>query len=108
MNAMQIDIRSESPSSPDARILLEELSMHLLTKTGRDGRNSFALVEMDQPGSRFLMAYSSGIPMGCGGLRRLHDAADEGVCEVKRMYARNRGQGVAQCAVGSGESSDDS
>lgn len=36
------------------------------------------------PGGWLLLATSDGIPVGCGGIRRIGD----GICELKRMYVR--------------------
>ena len=50
-------------------------------------------VEMAPPEGAFLVAHERGLPVACGGLKRL----DEGTAEIKRMYvipaARGRGLG---------------
>jgi GNAT superfamily N-acetyltransferase len=51
--------------------------------------------EMVAPRGIFLVGYEDGVPVACGGLRRL----DDGVAEIKRMYVasavRSRGVGRA-------------
>jgi ribosomal protein S18 acetylase RimI-like enzyme len=45
---------------------------------------------MQMERSVFLVAQAGGEAVGCGGLRPVIDE----VCEIKRMYAKYRGQGI--------------
>ncbi len=70
--------------------LLDELSLDLARKTGRDGRASFAASDMDLPRSVFLVATEDGEAVGCGALRPINETT----CEIKRMFTRRRSQGI--------------
>jgi len=53
--------------------------------------------ELGPPGGTFLVGTRGGIPVCCGGVKRL----DERCCEIKRMYVapHARGQGVARALL---------
>lgn len=53
--------------------------------------------EMGPPGGTFLVGWSDGEPVCCGGVKRLPD----GACEIKRMFVvpAARGQGVARALL---------
>ncbi|HEX2997200.1 MAG TPA: GNAT family N-acetyltransferase [Anaerolineales bacterium] len=87
---MALVIRVCSPSDKEVKPLLAALSDELFRITGNDGRASFADDDMQAERSVFLVAMADGEAVGCGGLRPLTD----GVCEIKRMYARYHGQGI--------------
>ena len=86
----KIEIKTGDPNSPEAASLLNELSLDLEQKTGRDGRNSFAIQDVNVPRSWFVVAYDGDGPIGCGAIRPI----DDEICEVKRMYARKKGMGI--------------
>jgi GNAT superfamily N-acetyltransferase len=54
--------------------------------------------ELGPPGGAFLVGYRDGVPVCCGGVKRLPD----GACEIKRMYVVEaaRGQGLARELLG--------
>ena len=80
------------PGHPDALALLEEPSAVLTAITGDSGKSSFAVADARVESSLFVVARdAAGGLLGCGALRPL----DEGVAEVKRMYARAATSGVA-------------
>jgi GNAT superfamily N-acetyltransferase len=58
--------------------------------------------EMNPPNGQFIVGYSDGVAVCCGGLKRL----DAETCEIKRMYVvpEARGQGVARELLGALES----
>ena len=79
------------PASADAQLLIEELSATLAAITGASGKASFA---QQEAGVLFVVARGDdGALLGCGAVRPLQD----GVGEIKRMYARpgTRGVGAA-------------
>lgn len=90
-------VHSADADSADARRLMIELSSTLAAITGDDGTSSFDTVEMQAAGARFAIATNSnGEAVGCGGFRPL----DEGIAEIKRMFAvpGTRGVGTAVLA----------
>jgi ribosomal protein S18 acetylase RimI-like enzyme len=88
---MALNIVTLDPEHADARMLLDELSAALQAITGNSGRCGFAADDVRGPRSRFVMARDAdGRAIGCGALRPLQ----EGVAELKRMYARPGGQGT--------------
>ena len=78
------------PSHPDAVTLLLELSDALYAITGCDGRASFGEQYVRGEGGAFLVGYRNGVAVSCGGFRPLAD----GIAEAKRVYARERGDGL--------------
>ena len=85
-----IEVRTAPADSPEAVILMRELSKTLLSVTGRSGEASFQPEDMAAPRNVFAVAYRSGAPAGCGAIREI----SPDTCELKRMYARDRGVGV--------------
>ena len=53
--------------------------------------------EVGPPGGTFVVGYEAGVPVCCGGVKRLPD----GACEIKRMFvvADARGRGVARALL---------
>jgi GNAT superfamily N-acetyltransferase len=90
-------IRAEDPGTPNAIVLVDELSAALAAITGDSGRSSFDADDIRVAGARFVVARGAdGQAVGCGALRPLAD----GIVELKRMYARpgSRGAGSALLA----------
>ncbi|MFZ1994254.1 MAG: GNAT family N-acetyltransferase [Solirubrobacteraceae bacterium] len=54
--------------------------------------------ELSPPGGAFVVGYHEGVPVCCGGVKRLDDER----CEIKKMYVipELRGQGVARALLG--------
>ena len=50
--------------------------------------------ELSPPGGGFIVGCTGGLPVCCGGVKRL----DDRICEIKKMYVvpEHRGQGVAR------------
>ena len=85
------------PASPDAQVLVEELSAALAALTGSSGKASFSVDDARAPRSLFVVARADdGRLLGCGALRPL----EGDVGEVKRMYARPGTQGVGAALMG--------
>jgi ribosomal protein S18 acetylase RimI-like enzyme len=82
------------PDAPQARPLLAELSAQLGARFGGDGRDSFQGWQADER-HIFLLAQHEGEAVGCGAVRPLTDS----VGEVKRMYARQPGQGIGRAVL---------
>lgn len=86
-----IHIQEEDPGTPDAILLLDELSDTLKAITGASGRTSFDPEDVRVARSIFVMARDEeGNAVGCGAFRPIDDAT----AEVKRMYTRDKGRGV--------------
>ena len=76
---------SADPDCDEARGLIAELDAALAAICGDSGSASFDANDVRGPRAVFLLARdASGVAVGCGALRPI----DEGVAEVKRMYAR--------------------
>ena len=91
-----IHIAAESPTSADSQTQMAELSEILAGITGADGRASFDSADMLSPRARFVVARDArNTPLGCGAFRPLQ----EGVAELKRMYARRGTKGVGRAIL---------
>lgn len=91
MDLENIIISAESPFSPDAVSLMEELSLCLQAITGSSGKNSFDAHDVCNDRAIFAIARNQeGRAIGCGAFRPL----DQTAAEVKRMYAREKGMGI--------------
>lgn len=89
-------ISTKDPDSPDALRLLEELSDVLKRITGDSGKASFNGDDVRVFNARFVVAYDeTGAAVGCGAFRPLQN----GIAEVKRMYARPGTQGVGSAIL---------
>lgn len=76
--------------SPEATLLMRELSEELTRITGNSGTASFDVDDMRDARSVFAIARLDGEPVGCGAIR----SYNERVAELKRMYAKHKGIGV--------------
>lgn len=92
-----IELRDESPSSPASRRLWEEYLALVRDRLGESFAPTAEIFARDDdlsgPGAVWLVAYSGGEPVACGGLLRL----DATRAEIKRLFvtapARRRGIG---------------
>ena len=87
-------IAPQDPGTPDAVSLIDQLSHTLESVTGGNGKSSFNPDDVRGSKAMFVVARDScGVAVGCGAFRQLED----GVAEVKRMYAipGSRGVGTA-------------
>ncbi len=86
-----IIIAFEDPGSPDAIVLMNELSACLQAITGDSGQSSFSVSDVCIPRSLFVIARTlKGEAIGCGAFRPL----DEKTAEIKRMYVRAKAKGT--------------
>jgi ribosomal protein S18 acetylase RimI-like enzyme len=93
---MALSIVTLDPEHADARVLLDELSAALQAITGDSGRSGFVADDVRGPRSRFVVARDAdGHAIGCGALRPLQD----GVAELKRMYAKTDGRGTGAAVL---------
>ena len=53
--------------------------------------------ELSPPGGAFVVGFDAGVPVCCGGIKRLPD----GACEIKKMFVASeaRGRGVARALL---------
>lgn len=90
-------IQQESPDSPLAVELINELETHLESfGYPAHSRHGYSVEKLIQQGVAFFIMRSDGIPVGCGGIQLF---ADYG--EVKRMFVRTDQQrkGYAQAML---------
>jgi N-acetylglutamate synthase-like GNAT family acetyltransferase len=86
-----IIIKDESPNSPDALHLMDELSESLESITGNSGKGSFNPNDIYVPRALFVIARNKdGEAIGCGAIRPINRS----IAEVKRMYAKIKGVGI--------------
>ena len=91
MLAEEIVVAAEDPRSPEAALLMNELSACLQAITGDGGQNSFNVEDVCVPRSLFAIARNpKGEAVGCGAFRPM----DEKTAEIKRMYVREKSSGV--------------
>lgn len=88
---MKFIIEIEDPSSKDATLLMQELSLILKGITGSSGAASFNIDDLKYEKSCFLIARDeAGKAIACGSIRAMEDH----VAEIKRMYTRVPGVGA--------------
>lgn len=90
-----IIVQKAPADSPEAALLMRELSDFLLKLTGRSGEASFHTEDMDHPRAAFAVAFVDGKPAGCGAIREF----EGDTAELKRMYAREKSRGVGKRLV---------
>lgn len=83
-------VQACDPGTPEAEVLLGELSAALAAMTGDNGRSSYDPDDSRGARSLFVIARDASGLLGCGALRPV----DERVAEIKRMYARPGTTGV--------------
>ncbi|MDF2888513.1 MAG: family N-acetyltransferase [Lacrimispora sp.] len=85
-----IQVMEAAIDSDESLSLLSELSACLNHITGNSGESSFSVNDMEDKKSTFVIARNGSKPVGCGAIRRI----DNTTAEIKRMYAKEQGQGV--------------
>ena len=97
-----IVIVTASASSPEARLLQDELSEVLQSLSGDSGRASFDIEAPDQRSGFYLAKNSAGQLLGCAALRPLGEP-DSNTAELKRMFARPGSVGVGAALLAHAE-----
>lgn len=89
-------VAEADPGAAEAQALLAELDGALQAISGDSGSGAFRADDARGAAGRFAVARDAqGRALGCGALRPL----EEGVAEVKRMYARPGTQGVGSALL---------
>lgn len=93
-----VTVVTESPRSPEARQLLENLWQELASRYDFSDEAPYTPEQLDVPGRLFLAARIADEPVGCGALLPM---AEEGVGEIRRMWVEPafRRQGVAKALL---------
>ena len=97
-----IVIVTASASSPEARLLQDELSEVLQSLSGDSGRASFDIEAPDERAGFYLAKNSAGQLLGCAALRPLGEP-DSDTAELKRMFARPGSVGVGAALLAHAE-----
>ena len=98
----EIVIATASASSPEARLLQDELSAVLQQLSGDSGRASFDADAPDQRAGFYLAKNSAGQLLGCAALRPL-GAPNSTTAELKRMFAGPGSVGVGAALLAHAE-----
>ncbi|NUS18870.1 MAG: GNAT family N-acetyltransferase [Mesorhizobium sp.] len=95
---MAVEIAVETPLQDDVRALVAELNAALLELTPPEHCYHLTVEQMAGSDTTVFIARDNGLAVGCGALKRHHDATGE----VKRMYTRpsHRGQKIGAEIVG--------
>ncbi|WP_022903612.1 GNAT family N-acetyltransferase [Curtobacterium sp. B8] len=107
---MPLDVRTVPADAPEVDALLDayldERERTFPRAQGTYARKRTPAAEFTVPDGVFVVAYDDGVPVGCGGLRRIADGRTEdgGVdvrFEVKHVYVtpEGRGRGVATAVM---------
>ena len=91
----------EDPMSPDAVLLVRELSAELGPIYGDDGSGAFVPEDVQVPRAAFVVARLDGEPVGCGAIKPFGDEPAPATAEVKRMFVRPsaRGRGISRAVL---------
>lgn len=94
---MAIQVRKESPDSPDAQQLIRELTEYLTPLSPPESQHGYSVDKLVQRGVHFFVIRVDGEPAACGGIEFFGDE----YAEVKRMYVRPafRRQGLAKLVL---------
>ena len=82
-------ITRESPDTPDARSLVEELDAHLVPLYPPSSHHGLDVERLISEGVAFFVLRSDGIAAACGGVKLFGDEYGE----LKRMYVRPQFRG---------------
>lgn len=90
---MHMTIVAERPDTPDAVVLINELTEILEADYPPESRHGFSVEKLIAQQVAFFVVRVDGIAVGCGGIKLFADFG-----ELKRMYVRHayRGQRIAE------------
>lgn len=90
-------ITSERPDTPDARLLIEELTAYLTPLSPPESQHGYSIEKLLARNVDFFVVRVDGDLAGCGGIEFFGDEYGE----IKRMYVRRefRGQGIGKLIV---------
>jgi GNAT superfamily N-acetyltransferase len=93
-----ITIAPERPDTPDSRLLIDELEMHLAPYYPQENRFGYSVEKLMRQGVAFFVTRVDGVAAGCGGVQFF--GTEYG--ELKRMFVRTRfrGLGLAKRMLG--------
>lgn len=97
-----LTVSREAADSPDARILVAELTADLATEGyPPESTHGYDVAALLARGVTFVVARLDGSPVGCGGIQLVHEPGAEAFGELKRMYVRpaHRGSGVSRAIL---------
>ena len=83
-------ITAESPDSPDAKALIDELDAYLVPLYPIESHHGYSVEKLIAEGVAFFLIRDNGTPAGCGGIQLF--GTEYG--EVKRMYVRPQFRGL--------------
>jgi putative acetyltransferase len=89
-----VSIELVRSATDDVRVLIAELDRQLSAEYPPEQRHGLALDAIFKPNMRFFLARLNGAAAGCGGVELFAEFA-----EIKRMYVRDAGRGVAQALL---------
>ncbi|MGF1445861.1 MAG: GNAT family N-acetyltransferase [Pikeienuella sp.] len=92
----QLELLAAHPLSEEALAMIGQSEAELSALYRPEHRNAFSPQELVEADTRFIVAYDSGGPIGCGGM-----APALGYGELKRIFVTRaaRGRGVAKAIV---------
>ncbi|WP_065959817.1 GNAT family N-acetyltransferase [Curtobacterium sp. UCD-KPL2560] len=102
---MTLQVRTVPADAPEVDVLLDayldEREATFPSAQGTYARKRTPAVEFTAPRGTFVVANDDGVPVGCGGLRRMADDGDDVRFEVKHVYVSpaGRGRGVATAVM---------
>lgn len=94
---MEVAIARESPDTPDARRLIDELENYIGPMYPRESQHGYTVEMLIEEGVDFHVVRVGGEAIGCGGVQ-VHGSE---YAELKRMWIRpeHRGRGLAKLLV---------
>src|SRR3954468_18700676 len=102
---MTLEVRTVPADTPQVDDLLDayldEREATFPSAQGSYARKRTPAAEFTPPNGTFVVAYDGGLPVGCGGLRRIPDDGDDVRFEVKHVFVTpaGRGRGVATAVM---------
>jgi putative acetyltransferase len=91
---MATAVSREAPDSPDARVLIDELTAYLTPLSPPESQHGYDIKKLIERKVDFFVVRVENVPAACGGIEFFGDE----YAEVKRMYVRPqfRGRGLGK------------